>query len=137
VQRRLALVPLLSLTLLLAACGVLNDVAVSDDDPPTNGGSGDPPAVLVIVDGEPGDAGMSVADAIGHQPTDDIVAVSGALFVAADGSVLLCDAIAESFPPQCGGARMSVRGLDLGSLELQQANGVRWSEGVTLLGSVE
>ena len=58
---------------------------------------------------------MSVADALAHGPTDDLVSVSGALFVAPDGTVRLCDAIAESFPPQCGGASIEVSGLDLSS----------------------
>ena len=94
---------------------------------------------LVIVEGEPGDEpGLTVAQALGHGPTDDIVLVSGALFVDADGTVRLCDAIAESFPPQCGGERIVVEGLDLRSVAgLQEANGVRWADAVTLLGSVE
>jgi hypothetical protein len=92
---------------------------------------------LVIVEGEPGGPGISVAEAQAHGPTDDIVSVTGALFVDADGTVRLCDAIAESFPPQCGGATLLVEGLDLTSVELEEANGVRWAEGVTLLGSVE
>jgi hypothetical protein len=82
--------------------------------------------------------GLSVADALTHGPTDDIVSVSGALFVNADGTVLLCDAIAESFPPQCGGERIVVEGLDLSTVaDLQEEGGVRWAESVTLLGSVE
>jgi len=94
--------------------------------------------VLVIVDGAVEGPGMSVADALGHQPTDDIVTVSGALFVNADGTVLLCDAIAESFPPQCGGERIRVQGLDVAAVPGLQTEGeVSWAEGVTLLGSVE
>ena len=104
--------------------------------PPSSASSGDP--VLVIVDGEPGSAGVSVAEAIGHGPTDDIVAVTGALFASPDGTVMLCDAIAESFPPQCGGERIRVEGLDLASVSGLQTEGeVSWAEGVTLLGSVE
>ena len=119
---------LLILCLVLAAC----DVGTA----PSSAPSGDP--VLVIVDGEPGSAGISVAEARGHGPTDDIVAVTGALFAAPDGSVMLCDAIAESFPPQCGGARLRVEGLDLASVPGLQTEGeVSWAEGVTLLGSVE
>jgi hypothetical protein len=98
------------------------------------------PWTLVIVDGrDPGvGPGLSVADALTHGPTDDIVSVTGALFVTADGDVLLCDAIAESFPPQCGGERIVVDGLDLSTIGgLQEENGVRWAESVTLLGSVE
>ncbi len=117
------------LALLLVACSALS--TPGSDDPP----SGEPR--LVIVDGEPGDAGITVAEALGHGPTDDIVAVTGAVFVDPDGSVRLCDAILESFPPQCGGATLLVEGLDLSTLELEEANGLRWAEGVTLLGSVE
>ena len=122
----------LALLLVLAACGT--DAGASPL-PSADGGTGDP--VLVIVQGDPGNAGISVPEALGHQATDDIVAVSGALFVAADESVLLCELIAESFPPQCGGARIAVEGLDLGTVALESANGVRWAESVTLLGSVE
>jgi len=65
------------------------------------------------------------------------VLVTGALFVDADGSVRLCDAIAESFPPQCGGSRLLVRGLDPATVpDLQEANGVRWAEQVQLLGTI-
>ena len=98
--------------------------------------SGEP--VLAIADGDARPPGLSVADALGHRATDDIVTVSGALFVNADGSVLLCDAIAESFPPQCAGERILVEGLDLATVRGLQTEGqVRWAESVTLLGSVE
>lgn len=81
---------------------------------------------------------MTVADALAHQPTDDLVLVSGALFVDAEGGMLLCDAVAESFPPQCGGARLAVEGLDLATIDgIEEANGVRWAEDVVLFGSVE
>jgi len=64
--------------------------------------------------------------------------VSGALFVDPDGTAWLCDAIAESFPPQCGGDRIEVGGLDLADVpNLQEESDVRWSESVTLVGSVE
>jgi hypothetical protein len=131
---RTTLLSTLAFALVLAACG--SDSGSSPLDPSTAGGSGEP--VLVIVAGDPGDDGLTVAQAIEHQPTDDIVAVTGALFANADGSVLLCDAIAESFPPQCGGARIRVEGLDLDAVEGLQVEGdVAWAEAVTLLGSVE
>lgn len=127
--------------LLLAACaagGAPDDPTDSDGSPPaTSDPGGDP--VLVIADGGPGDGqGLSVADALSHRATDDLVTVGGALFVDADGTVRLCDAIAESFPPQCGGERIEVEGLDLGTVpNLQTEGDVSWAEGVTLFGSVE
>ena len=132
-MRRLPFV--LAIVIVLAACG--SDSGGSRSPEPSDGGGTREP-VLVIVDGEPGDDGLTVAQAIEHQPTDDIVAVTGALFANADGTVLLCDAIAESFPPQCGGARIRVEGLDLDTIDGLQVEGeVAWAEGVTLLGSVE
>jgi hypothetical protein len=128
---------ILLLAIVLAACSAQGPDTSVDDDTPVSAAPGTAP-VLVIADGEPGDGGLSVADALGHQATDDLVSVAGALFVNAGGGVLLCDAIAESFPPQCGGARIAVEGLDLSTIEgLQEENGVRWAESVVLFGSVE
>ena len=113
------------LVMLLAACGTTLPAP-----------SGEP--ALVVTEGVVDGPGLSVADALDHEVTDDIVTVSGALFVNADGTVLLCDAIAESFPPQCGGERIRVEGLDLAAVPgLQTEGDVSWAEGVTLLGSVE
>lgn len=118
-------VVVLTLALALAACAA-----------PVPEPSGDP--VLVIADGPISEPGITVADALGHRATDDLVTVSGALFVNADGTVLLCDAMAESFPPLCGGDRIRVQGLDLSSVAGLQTEGqVSWAEGVTLFGSVE
>jgi hypothetical protein len=127
IRRALVAVALLAL---LAACG-------GDGDGTTvPSGSGDP--VLIIADGPISEPGMSVADALGHRATDDLLTVSGALFVDPDGTVRLCDAIAESFPPQCGGERVVVQGLDLVAVAgLQSEGGVSWAEGVTIFGSVE
>lgn len=132
------IVPLVA-ALALAACSSLGpDTPVdSDDTPPPSVAPGNEP-VLVIVEGDVDGPGLSVAEALGHQATDDIVTVTGALFVDPDGTVRLCDAIAESFPPQCGGDRIEVQGLDLSTVaDLQQEGDVQWSDSVTLFGSVE
>jgi len=136
---KLSLALFLALTLAACAAAGPDDPIDSDDTPPASVGSGGAP-VLVVAEGNRGggDTAMSVADALGHQATDDIISVTGALFVDADGTVRLCDAIAESFPPQCGGERIEVEGLELASVaDLQDENGVRWAEGVILFGSVE
>ena len=126
--------------LVLAACSASGgpDSPVHDDDtPPPVSGPG--PAVLVVSDVDGGASfGMSVAEALRHRATDDLVSVTGALFVDADRSVLLCEAIAESYPPQCGGSRLEVRGLDLATVGgLQREGSVQWAESVTLFGSVD
>ena len=70
------------------------------------------------------------------------VTVRGALFVERDAA-RLCEAVMESYPPQCGGRALTVQGLDLASLDLEEPNEpgfapVRWSHRqVTLTGRVE
>ena len=119
-----------------AAISILAAVLAGCADPVTSLPTGDP--VLVIADGAITEPGMTVADALGHRASDDLVTVSGALFVDAGGTVRLCDAVAESFPPQCGGERIVVQGLNLGEIgDLQTEGDVSWAEGVTLFGSVE
>ena len=65
-----------------------------------------------------------------------------------DGTgVRLCEMLAESFPPQCGGARLEVAGFgfdqigqlpDAESISVTSAQGVTWTDGyVSLLGELE
>ncbi len=123
------------LALLLAACGGAADVSDAPvSQPPIKGGDAD--GILQIAQGIADGPGISIEEAIGQAGTGPLL-INGSLFVDPDGTVLLCSAIAESFPPQCGGTRLSVRGLDLESMpDLQEANGVRWAEQVQLLGTV-
>jgi hypothetical protein len=126
--------PVLVVLVLLCACSAPGATGDPTDSPP----AGEAP-VLVIAEGDPGDEpGLSVAEALTHGPTDDLVTVTGALFVDADGTARLCDAILESFPPQCGGDRIEVEGLDLDTIpNLETEGDLSWAEGVTLFGSVE
>lgn len=125
-MRRLLLV---AATLVLAAC------APANDEPPAGSGAD---AVLVARNEAFDDLPpISVSDALLAEDGQEVV-VSGALFVDLDGGVQLCEAIAESFPPQCGGNRIEVEGLDLaGVAGLQAANGVQWAESVQVFGSIE
>lgn len=124
------------LLVLAVGAGCAADADASDSASSAPPAAGEPR--LVIADGPISGPGMSVAEALGHQATDDLVTVTGALFVDADGTVRLCDAIAESFPPQCGGDRIVVDGLDLAAVgDLQTEGDVSWAENVTLFGSVE
>ena len=57
--------------------------------------------------------------------------------VDAGGEVRLCDALAESYPPQCGGESLTVEG-ELPPVEWTEAQGVRWTDApVTLRGEEE
>ena len=57
---------------------------------------------------------------------------------ARGGEVRFCDAVAESYPPQCPGVSLLVEGLKLEEVDgLQRASGVAWSERTQLLGVVQ
>jgi hypothetical protein len=90
-------------------------------------------------DGTGADAGsLTVAQALAEGGD---VTVRGALFVEG-GTTRLCEAVRESYPPQCGGRALVVQGLDVASLELEEPSDptfapVRWSRRqVTLRGRV-
>jgi hypothetical protein len=134
--RTMALVILIA----LAACNLAGpDMPTDPDDTPEPVPSAAADAVLIIApDAAVDGPGISVPEAIASAGDVGEVLVNGNLFIDPGGTVRLCDAIAESFPPQCGGARLEVRGLDLeGVPQLQEANGVRWAEGIQLFGRVE
>lgn len=83
-----------------------------------------------------GGPGISILEAI-NSDLEGPLLVNGFL-VAKDDSVRFCSALAESFPPQCAGESLEVEGIDLSRLEgLQQAQDVRWSDQIQLLGEIE
>lgn len=61
---------------------------------------------------------VSVAQAL---ETEGEVVVSGYLLVLDDDTVVLAESLAESFPPQPGGASITVHGLDVDALDLLEA----------------
>ena len=80
--------------------------------------------------------GISVSEAKSSTAEPPFL-VNGAL-VAANGEVKLCEALAESFPPQCGGSYLVVSGLDVDGLEgLQTEGDVSWLPATQILGTVE
>ncbi|HUH16462.1 MAG TPA: hypothetical protein VMM85_00780 [Methylomirabilota bacterium] len=114
---------------LLAACG-------PEDGAPTDGGDATEPVLVARNEAFHDLPSITVAEALTVDDGEQVV-VAGALFVDADGVVRLCGAIAESFPPQCGGDRIVVEGLDLAGVGgLQQADGVQWVESIWVLGSI-
>ena len=111
------------------ACGGSDeaDARPAPDSPPAASQAGAP---------APGGA-LSVEAAL-QSNLDSVLLVRGALVLVGDQPPRLCSALAESFPPQCGGASLIVEGLDLTLVENLQTEGdVRWAEQVDLLGTVE
>lgn len=118
----------------LTACGA--DAPTTADPSATPGPGRAADGIINVTLGQATGPGITIADAVNQAGLGPLL-INGSLFVDPDGTVLLCDAIAESFPPQCGGTRFEVRGLDIASVpDLQEANGVRWAEGAQILGTV-
>lgn len=81
--------------------------------------------------------GISVSEAKAADSEGPFL-INGYLFVAADRTVVLAEAIAESYPPQPGGAQLTVVGLDLGEFDLTEDQGIAWTdEQIQVLGSVD
>jgi hypothetical protein len=121
--------PLLGLPLLvlaLAACGSGEDPAQPQPQP-------EPPATAGLGAGP----GISIEEALASN-VDGALLVNGNLLVA-DGQIRLCSALAESFPPQCGGPSLLVEGVKLAEVDgLTRGGGAAWTDRpIQLLGSVE
>jgi hypothetical protein len=126
-MRTPALVATLAAAAALAACGgdaePAGDAAAGSTVPQTSGlGAG--PAV-------------SIDEALASG-SDEPLLVMGNLLAQA-GEVRLCAALAESFPPQCGGASLHVVGLNLAEVDgLVTEGDVGWTDRpIELLGVVE
>ena len=81
--------------------------------------------------------GISIGEAM-TSSFDGPLLVNGHLHVQS-GQVRLCEVLAESFPPQCGGTSLVVEGLDLTTMDgLTSEGSVTWSDQpVQVLGTVE
>jgi len=107
-----------------------DDRGIQDDDPvaPTDEG-GSVSSGMVI---EP----LTVREAL-EFPGGGPIAVAGYVVRTSDSS-LLCEALAESFPPQCGGDRVTITNPEAtDALALLEESGVQWSpEPVTVIGEI-
>lgn len=82
----------------------------------------------------------ATAPVIGPPPTGETVPLSDLVdfglgdvvvagFLVDNGSrVRLCDALAESYPPQCGGASVVIANPELLDLDWSEEQGVRWTD---------
>ncbi len=87
--------------------------------------------------------GISIGDAIASD-LDGPLLINGFLVIQGGEhddpeEVRICEALAESFPPQCGGRFLVVEGLDLKSIEgLMSEGAVSWTDAfVQVLGKIE
>ena len=101
-----------------------DEFVVADDEPSSNDVATDDP--ISPVSGMVADGGLSVSDALTTDATG-VVAVSGFLFIDGEGS-RLCEVLAESFPPQCGGASIPLEGFDASLEETQSEQGITWTD---------
>lgn len=109
----------------LAACGGSGEeVEPQPTQPPATAGIGMGP-------------GISIEEAIASNLEGPLL-VNGNLLAEGD-EIRLCDALAESFPPQCGGPQLRVEGLNLDEVDgLVREGEVAWTDRpIQLLGDVE
>lgn len=118
------LLPLLVLgALAVAACGSDSSGEPTEPQPSVIAGLGAGP-------------GISIEEAIALDSSEPVL-VNGWVY-ARGGEVRFCDAVAESYPPQCPGVSLLVEGLKLEEVDgLQRASNVAWSERTQLLGIVQ
>ncbi len=151
--RRVA-APLMALAFVASACIATSETSdLNGDDPQVDMSlvvdQGDTPSEDPLADGEPRDGatipgpsgvliggGLTIPEALATDTTG-VLAVQG--FYLDDGTgPRLCEVLAESYPPQCGGASVSlgdVRDIDLGAL--QSTGNVTWSDDpVVILGEL-
>jgi len=128
--------------LVLAACGGAEDgeqgeVSVNSSifedpipDPTAPGGDAASSSGMTV------DGGATIPEAIAYQG-EEVIAVKG--YVVRDGETdKLCEVLAESYPPQCGGASLTIENPEtLDNQVLIEAEGVQWSEDyVTVFGHI-
>jgi hypothetical protein len=117
----------LPLALLLVACSSLLPTPVATGIP----------TLIVQPDAAVDGPGVSLAEAI-RRPGEGLL-VNGQLLILPDGTSWLCEALGESMPPSCSGARLALSNLDAatGLPRLASGGGAQWSDApVQLLGTV-
>ena len=133
--KRLLSAGALALGLLLSATACSATDPEPDRDTSDTVQAGDDVAGQDLVSGV--GPGISVTEALDSTLTGPLL-VNGFIVTAPDGLVYLAELLAESFPPQPGGDKLIVEGLDLDAFAGRiSAQGITWSnETVQVLGIV-
>lgn len=135
INRGVLATAVVAVALVLSACS-------SDSEEPT--ATAEPTAEPTAADGTGGGAtvtglagddlsqpmgpGISVSEALAGDQIGPIL-VNGFVLIR-DGEARLCEALAESFPPQCGGPSLTLDGFEPDSVMLSEEQGVRWTDDV-------
>lgn len=76
--------------------------------------------------------GLTITEALAYEGAE-VIAVGGFVVTTSEGT-LLCEALAESFPPQCGGPSLTVLNPDgLSGFILLEEGGTQWSPDVVVV----
>jgi len=120
-----AVVLVVLLLLLVMGCGTETDTGLSPDDGPATSATGD--------QGRP----LTVPEALAADPGSQVT-VAGTI-IQAGGELLLAELLAESFPPQAGGAVLVVVGVTIDDFAPVNTEGdTSWVDASqTLQGSIE
>ena len=106
----------------LVAAAALAGCGGEDENEPADAGTSVPQTSHTVA----GPA-LSIEDALAAG-SDEPLLVTGNL-LSQGGEVRLCSALAESFPPQCGGASLHVAGLELEEVDgLITEGDVSWTD---------
>ena len=134
-MKRLLSAGALALGLLLSATACSGTDPEPDRDTSDTVQAGDDVAGQDLVSGV--GPGISVTEALDSTLAGPLL-VNGFIVTTPDGLVYLAELLAESFPPQPGGDKLIVEGLDLDAFAgLTSAQGITWSEqNVQVLGIV-
>jgi hypothetical protein len=124
--------------LLLAGLAVFALGGCGGSDSPDEGASSDPTSVVATVVDD-ADA-LTVGELLDREDQgrsgDNVMVV--AMLVDDGTGIRMCEALAESLPPQCGGSSIEVMNPGAINVELTEEQGVRWTDGpVWLLGWVD
>ncbi len=97
------------------------DLPIAPEDPGADPGEVVAPSGMLV------GGGLTPAEAL-ETDAEGIIAVQGFLFIV-DGEARLCELLAESFPPQCGGSSIPVTNYEevLGTPTLEE-QGVIWTD---------
>lgn len=110
---------------------VVDDIATGGDLPRAPGTDPDDAAQsggFVVGDG------LTIADAIAYEG-NDVIAVHGYVVITSQ-QALLCETLAESHPPQCGGLHLTITNPAAASFDdgvLIEDGGTQWSPDVVVL----